>query len=149
MKKICYLLILVLLLGCFSGCHTAPGATAPIENEDGTLSNWMKEEIVQAYKKQYGVEFPWIDYSARYYGNEKGYIFFLLFTGLYMPNYVNVGKYTFRSVAGAFNLFAYKDGMFYKVEDLYNEGVLDDACIEKIQDAHRRVESPNGYSPVE
>ena len=36
MKKVCWLLILVLLLGYFVGCQQAPGSKGPIENEDGT-----------------------------------------------------------------------------------------------------------------
>ena len=48
-KFICLIVVLVLVIGCFVGCQQAPAAQRPIENEDGTLADWMKAEIEKLY----------------------------------------------------------------------------------------------------
>ena len=86
MKKICLLLIITLLLGFMSACQNPAGSNQtteplPIENEDGTLAQWMKDEIVQAYVKEGGSakDIFWADETPtgagrRYYGTDNGYL---------------------------------------------------------------------------
>ena len=135
MKKVCLFLVVVLLLGCFVGCHhLTEESKGPIQNEDGTLADWMKKEI-----EKNGRDITWYEdgYSSgfRYYGTENGYVFLFCPGGGQMTTTKVIGKYKF-TYPIEFGLSAYKNGEFYRVEDLYNEGILSDECIERIRDAH-------------
>ena len=135
MKKVCWFLIAVLLLGCFAGCQQMnPGAKGPIQNEDGALSDWMKTEI-----KQHMTDVIWYEddpiVGTRYYGTENGYVFLFSYGMHSMTTTKVIGEYRFYCTSD-FNLLAYKDGKFHKIEDLYVDGVLSDACIEKIYNVH-------------
>ena len=140
MKKVCWFLIVVLLLGCFAGCQQLnPGAKGPIQNEDGTLSDWMKEEIAQRWTDViWYEENPMV--GTRYYGTENGYVFLFSYGIACSEKTLVIGEYRFYC-ASDFDLFAYKDGKFSYVKDLYADGVLSDACIEKIYNIHNRYGS--------
>ena len=134
MIKVCWLLILVLLLGYFVGCQQAPGSKGPIENEDGTLADWMKEEIEQHWGKTLWYEQNHT-YGVRYYGTEDGYVFLFSHANAQWAVTKIIGEYEFTH-SSDFNLFAYKDGTFHKIEDLYKEDVLSKECIKNIYSAH-------------
>ena len=138
MRKVCLFLVVVLLLGSFAGCQAAlEGAKGPIQNEDGTLADWMKKEIEDHAKKE-GTTITWYEDTGsgfRYYGTENGYVFLFCPGGGQMTTTKVIGKYKF-TYPIEFGLSAYKNGEFYRVEDLYNEGILSDECIERIHDAH-------------
>ena len=134
MKKFCLILAVILLLGCFAGCQ---GTKGPIQNEDGTLADWMKKEIEDHAKKE-GTTITWYEDTGsgfRYYGTENGYVFLFSPGGAQMSWTKTIGSCRF-TYPMEFNLLAYKDHAVYKVEDLYKEGILSDECIERIHDAH-------------
>ncbi|MBE6959909.1 MAG: hypothetical protein E7448_04215 [Ruminococcaceae bacterium] len=135
MKNVCLFLIVVLLLGCFAGCQEAQeGTKGPIQNEDGTLADWMKREI-----ERNGRDVTWYEDGSpsgyRYYGTENGYVFLFIAGGGQMTTTKVIGNCRFTYPID-FYLTAYKDGEFYWLEDLYNEGILSDECIARICDAH-------------
>ena len=141
MKKVCWLLILVLVIGCFVGCQQAPAAQRPIENEDGTLADWMKEEIEEAYKKkcfdEHGIEnatFNWwspknpTGMEAMYYGTYDGYV-------MYCKN-LAATEYDVQEILGFKFIFpshhalrAYKDGEFFSLYELTDQGLLGEEAI--------------------
>ena len=134
MRKVCLILAVVLLLGCLAGCQ---GTKGPIQNEDGTLADWMKKEIEYNAKK-IGTNIIWHEDTGsgvRYYGTENGYVFLFFPGGAQMSWTTIIGNCKF-TYPIEFFLSAYKDGEFYSVEDLYKEGILSDECIERICDAH-------------
>ena len=139
MKKICWFLTLVLLLGCFAGCQEAPAAQRSIENEDGTLSDWMKEETEAAYQKQFGVRLGWpedpADDDVRYYGTENGYVFIFV-RGVFQ----NVGRV---EIAGRtftydkhFHLYAYRDGKFIALKDAFEQGLVSESAVDNARKIH-------------
>ena len=138
MKKICLLLTITLLLGCLVGCQSAGSS-----NND-QLTKSMKEEIDRAWKNgdrmSYG---EWYDdgfpYGPRYYGTENGYIFMFIYGMTAVQGRCTVGTYEFKS-SQSFNLYAYKDGTFHKVTDLYNQGLISDAAVKAMWDTHQRTE---------
>ena len=157
MKKVCWLLILVLLLGCFAGCQTAPveGAERSIENEDGTLSDWMKEEIKEAWERKYGLgsayypgwwspEHP--EYTARMYlGTYNGYVMYCSNIGAEMMMRKEIAGYEF-VFSSIHKLSAYKDGEFYALEELFDQGLLDEEAIRIAHEHYTKIkEIQNEY----
>lgn len=147
MKKLCWLLILVLVIGCFAGCQQAP--KGPIENEDGTLADWMKEEIDQAHQKRINVQYEENGWSEEYTGTLSWYepknasygnvLYLGTYGGYVMFVYeeLPMNAWYEKEIAGftfAFptirELQAYKEGQFYVLEDLYMQGVLNNEAIE-------------------
>ncbi|MBP3478389.1 MAG: hypothetical protein J6K03_02765, partial [Oscillospiraceae bacterium] len=127
MKKIYWLLVITLLLGCLAACQS----TGTSNNDQLTKS--MKEEIDQAWEN--GNRMPygeWYDdgfsYGPRYYGTENGYAFIFVQANIAAAGRCVIGKYTFRS-GQSFNLYGYKDGVFHLVSDLYNQGLISDATV--------------------
>ena len=163
MKKVCWFLIVVLLLGCFAGCHQQPveGTERPIENEDGTLSDWMKLKIAAdfaAYETKIFGEYPshvsympftrWLEdgywESDRYYGIYEDYLVLYIFGGYTIGTeyYYYIGSYTFVDKSGrSFGLLGYKDGDFQSVSDLYAQGIFDDSTMEALLQRHNEFES--------
>ena len=151
MKKVCWLLILVLLLGCFAGCHQQPveGAERSIENEDGTLSDWMKEEIVDAWAQKYGgptyeyyhvwwsTEHP--DYTAMMYlGTYNGYVMYSQDSGATAIMHKSIAGYLFE-FSSLLRFKAYKDGEFYDLEDLLEQGLIDEEAIRIAHEHHVQI----------
>ncbi|MBE6959985.1 MAG: hypothetical protein E7448_04605 [Ruminococcaceae bacterium] len=145
MRKVCLFLIVVFLLGCFSGClQLKELINGPIENDDGTLSDWMKEEILEAYKKQYNIEYSkdiW-EYEShiRYYGTENGYVFLYENTGMCALGELRVGGRVFNSNY-VFVITVYKDGKFMKLEDAFEQGLVTKSTIAKIWEVHQEYET--------
>ena len=142
MKKVCWFLIVVLLLGCFAGCHQQPveGAERSIENEDGTLSDWMKEEIesfYQAHGKSCKFDAP---SNIRYYGTDNGYVLIFEITGHDSFGEVVVANKIFTAPQD-FIIRVYKNGAFIKIEDAYDEGLISKAAIDRAWEIHQT------YSP--
>ena len=150
MKKICWLLILVLLIGCFAGCQSTqsqePSEPAQpqdvlIENPDGTLSDQMKEEIREAYAKKLGTPPGWYDegekYGLRYYGTYNDYTIIFEKFWLECESRLELANYEIK-YSSSFRLWAYQDGEFYDIEDVYNQGLITDEDVKSIYEAHCR-----------
>ena len=146
MKKICLLLSAVLLLGCLAGCQRPAGSDhttepLPIENEDGTLSQWMKDEIKTAYEQNGSSWGAWWDegdkHGPRYYGTYNGYV--ILFREGYaeMEAHIVIADYKFR-YSMEFRLFAYKSGEFHMLKDVYEQGFVSDETIKSIWEVHQK-----------
>lgn len=149
MRKVCLFLIVVLLLGCLAGCDEVPVVPAqptesrPIENPDGTLSDWMKEEIDMAYQKsameKYGLleyytqsiwwdaETPLVD-GLMYFGNYNGYVMYCNLSGMFAVMDKEIAGYQFHFSNIAF-FHAYKAGEFYDLEELLEQGLIDEEAI--------------------
>ena len=166
MKKICCFLALVLLLGCLAGCQSGEHQERSIENADGTLSDWMKEEMYEAYDKKYfepyGIEmmksdfgFWWdpekpMDGGKEYYGTYNGYIMYSSNLGAEAPMEKELAGFVF-AYSHHRGLRAYKDGEFYDLEELYKDGVVGDEAIEiayngycKVRETIRQYRKENG-----
>ena len=140
MKKLCWLLIFVLVLGCFAGCQRAPEASHSIENADGTLSDWMKEEIADALQIEPHNLCWWnpeklVNDNIMYLGTYDGYVMFhrqnhreSLWTG-------TIAGYDFAFSTDS-GITAYKDGELYDLADLYKQGAIDK---EAVRIAYERV----------
>ena len=130
MKKVCLLLILVLLLGCFAGCQAAPV-------EGTALTDSQKNEIEAAWRNAHTGDFPgWYDRDSHYThglvycGTDNGYHILLLSP----ENYLNwedsktfAGK-TFQ-MPHSFSMYAFKYGEFTDLYDAYNNGHVSDEGI--------------------
>ena len=143
MRKVCLFLIVVLLLGCLSGCLEIPVVpdqpTEPrsIENPDGTLSDWMKEEMANAYShKYYGKRKPprWWDPEMpltdglMYYGTYNGYVMYCTLSGMFAVMDKEIAGYQFHFPNIAF-FRAYKAGEFYDLEELLEQGLINEEAI--------------------
>ena len=133
MKKVCWFLIVVLLLGCFAGCHQQP------EVYGESLTSRQRADIEKAYTKQFnGAR---IDGGGdwRYYGTENGYAFIFVKGVLTTYYTIEIGPKLFRS-GSSFELFAYKDGTFMKLKDAYEQGLVSLEAIESARIIHREYE---------
>jgi hypothetical protein len=74
--------------------------------------------------------------GARYYGNCGGYDVLLVPTGEEGETNLTVGGITF-TVQNVFELYAYKDGQFCELKDVYLQGLITDEDLEAIARAHR------------
>ena len=140
MKKVCWLLILVLVIGCFVGCQEAPAAQRPIENEDGTLADWMKAEIEKLYHDHAHPTYTFDDPSIiRYYGTDNGYVLVFERTGHQSMGEVVVADKCFTASWG-FWIRAYKDGQFIRIEEAYEQGLISKAAIDKAWEIHQEYQ---------
>lgn len=115
---------------------------APIENEDGTLSEEMKKEMDFHYSQGYAISLgKWWDegnkYGPRYYGTHDGYVVYFTQGGPDALWTITIADYTFE-YANYFMLRAYKDGKFYSLEELYAQRIVDADAIKSIWDTHCR-----------
>ena len=147
MRKICWFLIMVLLLGCFAGCQEAPAAQRSIENEDGTLSDWMKEEIEGVFYKESGPHAYWgtwwnpnqpLDGDVFYYGTYNGYVMY------HRPSPLDgVKEYTIAGYEFSFPTYvgisAYKDGEFYELDKLYEKKLVDKEDVRVVYERYCQV----------
>ena len=157
MKKLCWLLIFVLVIGCFVGCQQAPAAQRSIENEDGTLADWMKEEITNTCRS--GSELYWWDpqnplanyVEAYYYGTYNGYVMYYIDGHYAALKRETIAGYEFVFPSEGTFIMAYKDGEIYELGKLFNEGLIDEEAIRiahehyteinKIKDEHKKQQS--------
>ena len=138
MKKICWLLIITLLFGCLAACQS----TGLSDND--RLTKNQKEEIDRAWEDGDGMPYgEWYDdgfpYGPRYYGTENGYIFMFVFGAMTIESGCTIGGYEFKS-SESFNIYAYKDGVFSDVSDLYDQGLISDGAVKAMWDEHQRIE---------
>ena len=134
MKKLCWLLILVLLLSCFAGCQATPAASRPIENEDGTLADWMKEEIANAYQIEprnlhwWDPQNPGKVYNIRYLGSYDGYVMFHKDAPYDAVWEGTIAGYDFAFPTKA-GITVYKDGEFYQLDKMFEQGLIDKEAV--------------------
>lgn len=149
MKKLSLLLAITLLLHCLAACQGQPQneqATEPlpIENRDGTLAQWMKDEITSILVNEdwlpNAADIQWDDGNGtkgiRYYGIENGYVIIFFEAGpAELGNSRYISKYCF-SHSCHFRLLAYKDGNLYHLHNLYGDGLIGKAAIHRIWGTH-------------
>ena len=145
MKKLSWFLIIVLLLGCFAGCQAAPeeGAERSIENADGTLADWMVEEIEKLYH-DHDLHVKFYDTNGkepdiRYYGTENGYVLVFEKTGHCTTWEEIVADKRFTAPWG-FWIRAYKNGQFIRIQEAYEQGLISKAAIDKAWEIHQEYE---------
>ena len=131
MKRICWLLIITLLLGCLAACQSA--GTQAYGDE---LTQSQKEEIEKAYLKINRDGMLWYDETnqagTKYLGSENGYAFLFVHGAFCMPWKYEIAGYLFE-FSSCFILYAYKGGEFYNLEDVYNDGLI---SVDGIKAAH-------------
>ena len=148
MKKVCWLLILVLLLGCFAGCDTdkEENHTEPTKNEEygEALTQSQKNDIIFAWSPT-GDDMAfwgWMDDGTglgRYYGTESGYAIVFIPTALPIETNIVIGEYAFSHPSG-FALMAYRQGSFTKLNDIYEQGLISDDTIRAAWEKHNEIE---------
>lgn len=95
------------------------------------LSEEKTQEISAAYFNQYGDEF----HSYRYYGEYNGcYVFFRSGIADATETKLIAGCYFYHTKL--FNLYAYKDGVFYSLEEAYEKGLITQKQVKKVMYVH-------------
>ena len=133
-KMISLTMVIILLLAAFASCG---------DNKRPTLSERKKEAINEAWMKKADETLSWSDidagvYSgARYYGTFNGFDIILIeyVSVVDSGGHMVVAKYVFRHNT-SFNLYAYKDGVFYTLNEAYENTLLTRKQIKKIYDIH-------------
>ena len=144
MKILSLFFALILLLGCFAGCQETPATPLLIEDKDGTLYGWKEKEIEDAYRNR-GLAYTWSENSPewiRYYGTENGYVILFEKFAIHEGWTLTIADNSFYSSEGFF-LFAYKDGVFTKLEDAYAQGLISKSAIDTAWKIHQEYESAN------
>lgn len=151
MKKIALLLAVILLLGCFAGCDTGTEnevhGTQPtkIEQYGEVLTQSQKDDILDAWSlKKDSLTFSgWLDDGSgfgRYYGTESGYAILYIPTALQISTSITIGEYTFSHPSG-FALYAYRNQTFYKLVQVYEQGLISDDAIRAAWEKHNEIEA--------
>ena len=149
MRKIALLLAVILLLGCLAGCHQQPveGTERSIENEDGTLSDWMTAEIKQAWEQKHPGSANFTDWwspehpndtTTMYLGTYNGYIMYSSGTGCESLMKRTIAGYVFE-FSSLLDFCAYKDGEFYDLMELLNQGLIDEEAIRIAHEHFSRI----------
>ena len=112
----------------------AENAITPPALQDG-----IKDEMNDAYMKNYGVRIfddsESLNNDARYYGNYNGYEIIFLPSPLCAVTEIEIAGCHF-SYSSVFNIFAYKDGSFHKLENAYESEWLSEEDILEIARVH-------------
>ena len=143
MKKVCWLLIFVLVLGCFAGCQRKP------EVYGETLTKRQKAKIEEALYEEHQFPINWLDDkdtgNVRYYGGYNGYAVLYVSSGAFeMPGLIVIGNRRFESRV-LFYLLMYKDGMFIHLKDAYEQGIVGDDVIISVREKHLEAERLRYY----
>ena len=145
MKKLCWLLIITLSLGCLAACQNTDA-----EKDSTYLSQSQKEEIEKAWLETMESDLVWYDESiggVRCYGSENGYIFLFAHGFLAVEDSCSIANCRFR-FGDQFFLYAYKNGVFHNLEDIYSEGLVSKEAIRaafKIHKTHLAENFPGIY----
>lgn len=129
-------LVLVLLIGIISGCSS------------GDVSDPLRKEIQEAYCKTFlsptqAREYKFKNEDAdtiadmQYYGTYNGYVILMRSGVLAVVSTVQIGPYVFQWGSGSLCLYAYKDGTFHNLKDVYEAGELSDVEISTIAAEHK------------
>ena len=143
MEKICWLLILVLLISCLSACQSPQQE----QQYSDRLTESQKEEIERTFSKMHGGEqICWDEdqrgSGVRYYGEENGYVF------LFLHNDLGENKRTYTQIIAGYTfvsdqrfiLFGYKDGGLCLLKELYLQELISEQTIERLSKIHSNYE---------
>ena len=143
MKKICWLLILVLLISCLSACQSFQQE----QQYSDRLTESQKEEIERTFSKMHGGEqICWDEdqrgSGVRYYGEENGYVFLFQYN-----NFEEIKRTYTQIIAGyafisdqRFILYGYKDGGLCLLKELYLQELISEQTIERLSKIHSNYE---------
>lgn len=133
MKKVCWLLIITLLFGCLAACQSAG-----TQKYGAELTQEQREEISNAWFALYRYEIPWYDENniggTKYLGSENGYAFLFEQSGFCVPWNLEIAGYYFE-FSSQFHLYAYKDGEFYSLKNVYESGNVTTDAIQAMHTA--------------
>lgn len=135
-KMIPLLLILSLLAGILSGCGSSG------------VSGSLRQEIQDAYRSTFlspaeAREYEFANEDAdtvagmQYYGTYNGYAVLMNAGMLAIVSSAQIGPYIFQWGSGDLKLYAYKDGEFHDLKDVYEAGYLTDEEIGTVAAAHK------------
>ena len=136
-----------------STSSTLPKLNVIVEGDhmpDEPLSDDLIFELEKNYsEKFYDSNYPMYYYDGSdnpvpipYYGTYDGYVVFAILGNLYTYTNFEIAGETFY-YHQAITFFAYKDGDFTEIRDLYGEGKISDEAIKEIAAYHRE------YSDIE
>ena len=136
------LLILCVLALLLSGCASAAADsdTLPI----ATCSQIRKAMYVKMHGSgmdysRYVDKDPRYVCGMRYYGTHKGYAVLLIPGCACVVSSIRIGSEVFE-YGNDFTLRAFRKGLFYSLEDLYESGEISDTDIAKISNIHRNFD---------
>lgn len=156
MKKLAFLLTLVMLLGLFAGCHssepTPQPATQPTEapkdeiiNCPAPISKSLRDQLDADFLKLDEEYVPnWYDTEkrsgyCRIYGTDNGYTLFYYDGGMRLLDGgpLVVGDIAFGAGATP-RIYAYKDGTFITLADAYAQGLVSREALVNAQAYHNQ-----------
>ena len=73
--------------------------------------------------------------DVRYYGNYNGYEILFVSTPLCVDTTIGISECSF-TYCNYFNLYAYKDGVFHKLENAYEANMINSNDVYKIAEMH-------------
>lgn len=102
-----------------------------------SLSNKTKKEIEDACSEQGIISVTWGSNasSARYYGNFNGYEILFVPTPMCSVTTIKIAGYHF-VYGNVFYLYAYKNGIFHKLENAYESNMISKEDVLKIAELH-------------
>lgn len=134
MRNICSLLLILLLsASILTACGTqGPAASSQNAEIEAAWSDWLGSSIVW-YAEDTADNWT---YGVRHYGNYSGYdiLFFPLNTTSASAVFIAGEIFDY---AGAFELIAYRDGVFLPLLDVYEDGLIGAEEIAQIADTHQ------------
>ncbi len=134
MKKWYYVLLLLLLCVTFTACGT----------KSTRFPRAIKSEIEEAWQKEMGKELN-LDYGPYgYYGTYDGAVAFFSYGPTDRMWKISVAGIDFEWGSGA-NLWVYKEGIFYSLEEAYELKLLTEQNIKLISEYHERFRAEEGY----
>jgi len=142
MRKKVMLIVVLAVLVVLGAVFAVLNIHAP-----GKLSIWQKKEIEYHWTKTQGHIFRgWNDegitLGMRYYGSENGYTILLAFPdgSLGIPHKKVIADQAFEFEFGGFMLFAYKNGIFYDLNEAYMQGFVSKATIIEAKILHDKYQ---------
>ena len=134
MKKKYYIAILLLLCGVL----IALGIKADSFKFPKAVKAEIEEAWLFAYKEDINLDY------YEYYGTYNGAIVFFGAGELAQMWNISVAGVEFEWTSSA-NIWVYKDGRFYSLEDAYEDGLLTERNIKSISRRHERNKAKHGY----
>lgn len=144
-KLMAVLLSIIILVSCMTACSESGIQDS---SYSFTLSEEKKTEIQNAYFEKTGYQLGnWYDPknpethlgTDRYYGSYEGYEIIFCPGVAEMLTTIKIADMEFR-YGSAFVIYAYQNGVFQKLEDVYESGKITTDSIKKIFQIHKEID---------
>ena len=144
-KLLALLLVLILSLGTFAACASSQAGTFESRKKEIERA-WLKRNEDTDGKVR---ELVWSTdlenakyQNVRYYGTYNDYdiLFHRRTSILAVTGQIEIAGKLFEHGC-PFDLYAYRDGEFYELKDIHNEGLITDEQISEILQTHNEFEN--------